>query len=56
MISPAKTPVVFIGCDVGKASIIVFDSRGTHTRSVRNRAEDLALFAASLDPTCFVVC
>lgn len=56
MTSPAKTPVVFIGCDVGKASIVISDSRDPRTRSLRNRAEDLALFAASLDPTCFVVC
>ena len=27
MTASAKTPLAFIGCDVGKAIIVVFDSR-----------------------------
>jgi transposase len=56
MTDPAKTPLAFIGCDVGKASIVICDSRDDRIRSIRNRAEDLEIFAASLDPGCLVVC
>jgi transposase len=56
MTDPAKTPLGFIGCDVGKVTIVVFDSRDQHTRSIPNQADALATFAKSLDPTCFVVC
>jgi transposase len=56
MTSLANTPCAFIGCDVGKAGITVFDSRDTRTRTIPNRAEELAVFAASLDATCFVIC
>jgi transposase len=56
MTDPAKTPLAFIGCDVGKVTIAVFDSRGQHARSIPNQADDLATFAKSLDPDCFVVC
>jgi transposase len=56
MTDPAKTPLAVIGCDVGKASIVICDSRDDRIRSIRNRAEDLAIFAASLDSGCLVVC
>jgi len=56
MSSPANTPLGFIGCDVGKAAIVVTDSRDGRTRSIANQAADLAAFAAGLDATCFVVC
>jgi transposase len=56
MTTPAKAPVSLIGCDVGKASIVIFDSRDNRTRSIHNRTEDLALFAASLDANCLIVC
>jgi transposase len=49
-------PVAFIGCDVGKASIVAFDSRDGHARTIANRPEDLAAFAAALDHTCLVIC
>jgi transposase len=52
----AAAPAHFIGCDVGKTSIVVFDSRDGQIRAVDNRPADLAKFAASLDPTCLVVC
>lgn len=45
-----------VGCDVGKSSIVVFDSRNGRTRTVPNRADALAAFTAELDPDCFVVC
>lgn len=50
------TPAHFIGCDVGKTSIVVFDSRNGQTRTVPNRADDLADFAATLDRACLVIC
>ncbi len=49
-------PLSFIGCDAGKASIAVFDSRDGRTRTVANQRQALAAFAASLDAFCLVVC
>jgi transposase len=56
MSAPTNTPLGFIGCDVGKATIVVCDSRDGRTRSIPNQAADLAAFAAGLDASCFVVC
>lgn len=50
------TPSRFIGCDVGKASIAVFDNLDGLSRIILNRPEELATFAAGLDPDCLVVC
>lgn len=49
-------PTCFIGCDVGKAEIVVFDSRSGHVTSLRNEPETLAAFAATLDETCLAIC
>jgi transposase len=49
-------PTCFVGCDVGKAEIVVFDDASGKTTSLPNRAEALAAFAASLDPAALVVC
>jgi transposase len=49
-------PAHFIGCDVGKTNIVVFDSRTDQTSSIPNRPADLARFAASLDDTCLAIC
>lgn len=55
--SLASTPAVrFIGCDVGKIAIVVFDSASGQTRSIANQPEALARFANELDSTCLVVC
>lgn len=51
-----QTPTAFIGCDVGKASIVVFDSRDGRTRGIRNCPQALSLFASALDQTCLVIC
>jgi transposase len=56
MLASTKTPLGFIGCDVGKSLIVIFDSRDKRTKAISNRAEDLAVFANSLDPSCLVVC
>lgn len=49
-------PTRFIGCDVGKAEIVVFDSRSGHTTSLRNEPVALAAFASGLDATGLVIC
>jgi len=48
------TPSRCIGCDVGKHSIVAFDSGSVV--SVANDPEALAAFAAALDPDCLVIC
>jgi transposase len=55
--TPRSTPATrFIGCDVGKASVVVFDSHTGATRAIPNRTPDLRRLAASLGPDCLVVC
>lgn len=49
-------PAHFLGCDVGKTSIVVFDSRTGQTSTVPNRPADLSRFAARLDDTCLAIC
>lgn len=54
---PISTPALrCIGCDVGKASIVVFDSQTQKISVIENQPQALASFAASLDASCFVVC
>jgi transposase len=50
------TPTSFVGCDVGKAEIVVFDSRIGRTTSVPNVPEALAAFAAGLEATGLAIC
>jgi len=50
------SPTAFIGCDVGKASIVVFDSRTGRTYIIANLPAELRRFAESLDATCLVIC
>ena len=54
--SHLATPSRFIGCDVGKTAIVVFDTASGRTSTVANTPEALSGFAASLEATCFVVC
>lgn len=49
-------PLRFLGCDVGKAAIVVFDSRDGSTRTIPNHPDALAVFAAGLDQSCLVIC
>lgn len=53
---PATIPSCFIGCDVGKAEIVVCDSRTGRITRVRNTHTDLTDFAAALDPDALVIC
>jgi len=50
------TPSRFIGCDVGKAVIVVFDAMSGRSHSIANAPQALSDFAAGLEATCFVVC
>jgi transposase len=55
--SLSTIPVLrFIGCDVGKNSIVVFDAAGNRTCTIANEPQALVDFAATCDPTCLVVC
>lgn len=46
----------FIGCDVDKTHVVVFDSTSGQVSTLENTPEALSAFAESLDPTCLVVC
>ena len=50
------TPSRFIGCDVGKTAIVVFDAMSGRSHSIANAPQALSDFAAGLEATCFVVC
>lgn len=54
--SQPATPSHIVGCDVGKASIVVFDPRSGQTDSIANTPDALRNFAEQLDPNCLVVC
>jgi transposase len=49
-------PHAFIGCDVGKHQIVVFDSLTGQTTVLVNAPVPLAAFAATLSNDCLVVC
>lgn len=51
-----NTPTRFIGCDVGKAAVVIFDTLTGRTWSVANTAEALSAAMADFDDTCLVVC
>src|SRR5580692_4679467 len=56
MSQPATPVSRFIGCDVGKTSIVVFDSATARTVAIANAPQALREFAATLDPACLVIC
>jgi transposase len=49
-------PLAFVGCDVGKSSIVVFDTRRDKLTTIANNHADLVAFATSLDASCLVIC
>ncbi len=51
-----NVPTRFVGCDVGKAFITVFDSATGRTVEVANTKVALEALAAQLDPSCLVIC
>ena len=52
----ANTPSRYLGCDVGKAEVVVFDSRDGTTRSIPNEPRALKAFAVGLGPDCLAIC
>lgn len=50
------TSIHVIGCDVGKNSIVTFDSRTRRCREIANRQAAIATFVADLPDDCLVVC
>ena len=46
----------FIGCDVGKASLVFFEPGNGSTQTIANRRTDIGAFAAALDAQCLIVC
>ena len=52
----ANTPLYFVGCDVGKAEVVVFDGRVGSCGCVANTPKALANWAAGLDCDGLVVC
>jgi transposase len=49
-------PIRILGCDVGKSSVVIFDTASGSGRSVPNRKPDLLRLARTLGPDCLVVC
>ena len=56
MTTQTAAPTSFIGCDVGKTNIVVFDSHTSQTRTIPNRKADLRRFVRTLDHTCLAIC
>lgn len=55
--SPSVMPAPHvIGCDVGKATIVAFDSVTGRTTEPPNNPEALKAFAKTLSPDCLIVC
>lgn len=50
------TPTRLLGCDVGKKTIVVFDSRSRRTTTLANQRADLDAFLATVEPTALLVC
>jgi transposase len=50
------TTTRFVGCDVGKRTLVVFDGHNQATQELANEPEALAAWAAELDETCLVIC
>jgi transposase len=56
MTNLTTVPTRFVGCDVGKTTIIVFDSDIQEIKSLANEPDALAAWAAGLDETSLVIC
>ncbi|MEH3046940.1 hypothetical protein [Sphingomonas adhaesiva] len=55
MTEPATLSTCFIGCDVGKAAILVFDSTTCRCHQIANTPDALGRFAATLPPGCLTI-
>ena len=56
MSAAPNTQTRFIGCDVGKHTVVVFDNLTGRSWSVANTPKALSAAMAALDDTCLVVC
>jgi transposase len=56
MTASAKQSTRYLGCDVGKQKVVVFDSADGQTSEIENRPQAVAAFASRLDGCCLVVC
>lgn len=56
MTSSSTLIIRYIGCDVGKRFIVVFDNASNETSQIENTPKALTAFAKSLDAACLVVC
>jgi transposase len=56
MDNPTTVPSSFIGCDVGKTEIVVFDSRTGRTTKIPNKSSPLTTFFRAIDPNALVIC
>jgi transposase len=55
-VANTNVPARFIGCDVGKTSVTVFDTSTGRTTDLANQAEALAAFVQELTGDCLLVC
>ncbi|MBB4633979.1 IS110 family transposase [Sphingosinicella soli] len=56
MTDKTTMPTRFVGCDVGKTEIHIFDTCGAQSVCLPNEPAALAGFAAGLDENCLVIC
>jgi transposase len=49
-------PTRFIGCDVGKTSLVFFEIGDSASCTLANRRTDIEAFAGRFDQTCLIVC
>lgn len=54
--NPHSNPRRFIGCDVGKTTLVFGEHGQTATHEIANRRVDIEAFAAKLDADCLLVC
>ena len=54
--SQTSTPPRVLGCDVGKDTIVVFDTETSSSHTLDNTPKALKRFFASLQGEAFVVC
>jgi transposase len=55
-VTPSPEPRRFLGCDVGKSQVVVFDSLTAQIRTLPNTPEALTAWARTLDEACLIVC
>jgi transposase len=56
MTDQANHPHSFVGCDVGKDTIVIYDGRDGSCVTIANKAKALTAWAAKLPADCLVVC